>query len=163
MSNLSEMPRHRRAFDKEGLLKLLSTPMRVNRLTGLAQETAKKRGFDDRIEAMFAYFDIPDDWPELLQWRQLALCLAGKHFFGCRTISRGIGGPSKSTRERKKQSAHALLIQFKAYQSEHPQLRDNAAATNFLKKFRVDCSKAGFSKWKSFLQAMRKLEKENGI
>jgi hypothetical protein len=163
MSNPSEIPRHRRAYDKAGLLKLLDTPMRVNRLEGEERQIAMKRGFEERVEAMFAYFDIPDDWPELLQWQQLALYLAGKHFSGCRTISRGIGGPSKSTRERKKQAAHALRIRFKAYQSEHPEWGDNAAATNFLKRFRDDCSKAGFSKWKSFLQAMKRLEKENGI
>jgi hypothetical protein len=154
--------RVKRSRDKAALLKLLRTPMRVNRLAGEARHAAMKQGFDDRVEALFAYFDIDEDWPELLQWRELALSIAGKQFAGCRTISRGIGGPSKPKRDKIKVAKQVLSEKFAEYRNNHSNLSAQSAATNFLKLFRTECGDAGLSKPKSFLQAMDRAEQDNG-
>jgi hypothetical protein len=150
---------------EEDLRAFLREPIRAYRLKAttaegrdkiIAQETA------DRIEAMCVLYHIPDDWPDDVQWEWLARCLAGEAFAGCRTLSRGLGGPRKSTLAETRKKKDSLSLQFEAYRRAH-RFSEIAAADNFLKKNLAACNAAGIYKPKSLVQAMRALRKESGI
>jgi hypothetical protein len=124
-----------------------------------------KEQHDKRIEVMFALYNIPADWPEELQWHQLALWLAAEAFAGCRTLERGLGGPTLKTLRNNRDLKRELLEQFDAYQRTHPGFRDLTVATNFLKltsKYRAACHALRLRDPKSLAQAIRSIRKENG-
>jgi hypothetical protein len=91
---------------KSRLLGKLNEPIKRKRITKAAEDAGGtdeqirqriereiKTEHDIRIEAAMALFDVPNSWPEAVQWQWLALCLLGKHYRGCRTLTKGPGAP----------------------------------------------------------------------
>ena len=107
-----------------------------------------------RIEAAFALYDIPEDWPELAQWQQLAICLLGEHFTGCKSLDKGRGGPGEERRERQRD----LFREFKAYEATAT-IKGRPARMRFLNKYNKKCAELGFTNEKSFAQALAKFLK----
>jgi hypothetical protein len=133
--------------DKAALRVLLAVPLRADKLpSGTERLKAEKAHIDERIEALFALYDIPDEWPPIDQWEQLARRLAGEHFKGCRILSKGAGGPSEARREKQREL-------FRQFQSFAPHLARSSAAVNFLREHRIECRDAGFTTAKSFAEA----------
>ncbi|MGD0563494.1 MAG: hypothetical protein ABSA66_10410 [Roseiarcus sp.] len=164
---MTPMHRSGRKFKltKEDLRAFLRKPIRAYRLkatTAEEQDRLIAEQTADRIEAMCILFDIPGDWPDDVQWEWLARCLAGEAFAGCRTLSRGLGGPRKSTLAMARKKKESLSLRFEAYRRAH-RLSESAAAANFLNKNLADCNEVGLYTPKSFAQAMRALRKETGI
>jgi hypothetical protein len=154
-----KIPRHRLAIDKAALRKFLAEPIKAYRPDAPKDTPERwrwlKSEHDKRFEAMFALYDIPADWPEDLQWHQLAMHLAGEAFPGCRTLSRGFGGTTAETQARLAALKQNILASFEAYCRSHPALSDTAAARNFLVKNHGTCEAADLRKPRSFLKAMR--------
>jgi hypothetical protein len=147
--------------DPRWLRRLLATPIRANRIPFgpqrdkfIADETAK------RERAMFELYHIPADWPELIRWEWLARHLAGELFAGCRTVSKGRGGPSRSRRLKLAEQRRDLFEQFQVYLTDNPRLPRQGAAANFLKKNQEACSKADLTTAKGFVRAMKKIGTE---
>jgi hypothetical protein len=153
-----------RYLDPKIVRAFLAKPIRANRIKeGPEREAMKQRETDARIEALFTIYNIPEEWDELLQWRQLALCLAGEHFAGCRTLDEGRGGPSTSTIESHEAQKLKLLAEFDAIQIARPDLSDVATAGVILKQTqsRELCAAVRLTKPKSLAQAMRRLREKN--
>jgi hypothetical protein len=145
---------------KDELAVLLSTAIRTYRRRDLNLAERDKwegREVARRIEAAFALYNIPDDWPEPMQWEWLARVLLGKHFPGCRVLSKAQGGPRKIELARLGELKSALAEEFERYKAANPKLRK--AATSFLDGHSKECKEAGFSDAKSFAQAMRQLSR----
>jgi hypothetical protein len=154
-----------RYLSRKSIRDFLAEPIRANRIEKSPErEAMKKRETDARIEALFALYNIPTEWDELLQWRQLALCLAGEHFAGCRTLDEGRGGPSKATIEAHETQKLELLAEFDAIKIARPDLSDIAVASVILKQkqSRELCAAVRLTKPKSLVQAMRRLREKNG-
>jgi hypothetical protein len=138
-------PRYMR--DKAALRALLAAPLRADKLpTGTERFSAEKKHTDERIEALFALYDIPEEWPLIDQWEQLARRLAGEHFKGCRILNKGAGGPSEERREKQRE----LFRQFQYFQLH---LSRSSAAVRFVREHRQECRAAGFTAAKSFAEA----------
>lgn len=117
------MPRHKKALCKDALRNFLREPIKAYRAGTLETPEGRKaiaRETEDRIEALFALYSIPDDWPMDMQWEWLARFLAGEHFPGCKTLNRGPGGPSDETKLRREQLKQALRTEFEAFKSGFP-------------------------------------------
>jgi hypothetical protein len=116
----------------------------------------------DREECLFALYGIPASWSAELQWRQLALALAGEFFPGCRTWEKGRGGPSQNRRKRIAGLKQSIFTRFEAVKHKRG-CSDSSVAEIFLKsksEHRADCEAAGFSDAKSLAQAMRTIRKK---
>jgi hypothetical protein len=90
---------------------------------------AVKQQEEERFEALFALYDIPEDWDELTQWYTLARILAAERYQGLRTLMKAPGGPDGTRREK----AYDLFREFEAYALAHPALTHSAAAKHFVK------------------------------
>jgi hypothetical protein len=112
-----------------------------------------------RNEALFALYSIPNGWDELLQWRELALYLAGETFAGCRTIRRGRGGPRRETQERYDSKKRVLARTFYEHKESKKDLSDVAIARILLAKHPDECEAAGLCRPKSLAQAMRRMKR----
>ena len=139
------------------LRRLLSKPIRVNKIAPERRDAINREQTALRERALFALYHIPDDWPDLSRWEWLALHLAGELFSGCRTIEKGKGGPSIRRRRDIADRRMALFRQFETYFAAHSHLRRQRAAEEFVRKNRKACSEAGLSDGKSFPQAMKKI------
>jgi hypothetical protein len=145
------------------LKKLLSRPIKAYRLGGLETSEGRrkiKEETDARIDALFELFDIEDGWDELLRWRQLALCLAGEHFPGCRTFGRGRGGPTAPTLAKKNALKRELFEKFEHYRQANPRLSQVVAAANFRKRNLDACRAVGLNLPKSIARAMSAMRKK---
>jgi hypothetical protein len=156
---LPDLPRHVLALDKEFLRKFLSTPIRANKFTSNLREQRIKEETTARTEALFALYSIPNGWDELLQWRELALYLAGETFAGCRTIRRGRGGPRRETQERYDSKKRVLARTFYEHKESKKDLSDVAIARILLAKHPDECEAAGLCRPKSLAQAMRRMKR----
>jgi hypothetical protein len=111
-------------------------------------------------EALFALYRIPNDWPEL-QWKQLALHLAGEHFKGCRILRKPVGGPSDETVQQNNRRKLLLFLQFRTFivrqRIKRSQATDRGLAEEFFRKHKNRCVRAGFNAWRSFYKAMNEI------
>lgn len=142
--------------------KLLSRPIKAYQLGGFETLEGRRKikdQTDARIEALFDLFDIEDDWDELIRWRELALCLAGEHFPGCRTLRHGLGGPTATTLEKKNALKRELFEKFETYRQANPKLSQAAAVAIFHKRNRDDCRAAGFDVAKSIARTLQKIKR----
>jgi hypothetical protein len=160
-----KLPRHVLALDKRVLRQFLARPIKVYKVAkerpAVEQRRMISQQTDDKIKAMFALFDVPDGWPEAMQWQQLALCLAGERFAGCKTLARGLGGPTQETLDRKNELKAAVFKDFEEMR-ERAHLSDPAVARSFFaeSKRRAACHQAGWRKPKSLTQAMKKMREK---
>jgi hypothetical protein len=141
-------------YYREHLKQLLETPIKKYQKPALSplqenHEVAK------RIEAAFAYYRVGHDLADLTQWQELALCLLGDHFRGCRGLTKGVGG---RPRDKHADLKRKLAETFEQYRTANEHFSARAAATNFLRKYRQDCEAAGYTDAKSFAQAMQQLK-----
>jgi len=160
-----KLPRHVLALNKVVLRQFLARPIKAYKLKGASDEERERmirQQHEDRFKALFALYAVPEILPADEQWRWLALGLAGEHFAGCKTLTRGLGGRSKPNLAKTREKKESLLRQFEAYMCQH-RFSETAAAPKFFNKRRADCNEAGLRTLKSFKQAMRALRKENGI
>lgn len=152
-----KLPRHVLELDKDVLRQFLARPIKAYKLKGASAEERQRtiqQQHDDRFKALFALYSVPEILPTDEQWRWLALCVAGEHFAGWKTLTRGFGGARKSTLAEKRKRKENLSQRFGVYRREHS-LSESAAAANFLNKNWAECSEAGLHTPKSFKQAMR--------
>ncbi len=148
-------PRHVRRWNKNELRKLLNTPIEAYKFKpGIEGEKLKKQAIDARVEAAFALYDIPEDWPELAQWQQLAVCLLGAHFTGCKVLIKGRGGPGEERREKQRN----LFREFLAEESRST-IKGKSARMRFFNKHNKRCAELGFTTERSFAQALTKFQK----
>jgi hypothetical protein len=148
------------------LRKLLSQPIKAYQLGGFETPEGRrkiKQETDARIDALFELFDIEEDWDELLRWRQLALCLAGEHFAGCRTLRRGLGGPTATTLEKRSALKRELSEKFERYRQANPRLSQVVAAANFRKRNLDACRTVGWNLPKSIARAMSTMRKNKVV
>jgi hypothetical protein len=98
----------------------------------------------DQTKRLFALYDIPDNWKggqaggvdeEIIRWQQLAMCLAAEHFAGCRSLSKGPGGPSEERLEWQR----ALYREFITFEPATKSRTE--AAGRFLQDKRKVCLK----------------------
>jgi hypothetical protein len=168
---LLKLPRHRMRLFRGRLEKLLSEPIRANRLEASDEKAQREkraafeRGqVESRICALFAYYNVPDILSEDEQWRWLAMALAGDKFAGCRTLHRGLGGPRKATLWRMDDLKQQLFLKFEDYKRQRPGLKDRSVAEIFLKSdYRTECQAAGFADAKSLAQAMQSIRKKKAL
>jgi hypothetical protein len=162
---VEDLPRRKLAYHKQALREFLRNPIRANKWRDKPEEEqweAVRGATERRLKALFALYDIPDDWSNEIRWMQLAFCLAGESFVGCRTLSRGLGGPSAKTVQLKRARKEALLCAFDAYRPRHPKLTESACAQIFLSRHPDKCKQAGYTKTKSFVQGMRAIRRKTG-
>jgi hypothetical protein len=95
-------------------------------------------------KALLALFDISEDFPEEMHWRQTALRLAFE-LFGQKK-----GGRAQGFRREERQKVFLLFV---GYQTAHSGLSRAAAAVNFLNANRDRLRGAGFKKAKNFAEA----------
>jgi len=144
--------------DPKWLRKLLSTPVRVNKIRDAKErERIIQRETMRREKALFALYHIPNDWPVDVRWEWLARNLAGELFAGCKTIEKGKGGPSIYRRNKRHELRMALFRKFEKYLVEHKYLSRLRAAEYFVGDNKKACAQAGLKDPKSFAQAMKKL------
>jgi hypothetical protein len=164
---LLAMPRPRKGRFKAELREILLEPIRAygNRVESMETPEGRQaiaQARLDREECLFALFDISNDWPEDLQWRELALSLAGELFPGCRTWEKGRGGPSEDRRKRIAALKEDIFTRFEAVKHKR-RCSDFSIAEIFLKstsQHLADCNAAGFSDAKSLAQAMQTIRKK---
>ncbi len=157
LPQLLAMPRHKKGWCKPQLREFLREPIKAFHIDDPESLEGRQeivRMHREREEALFALYDIDNDWPIEIQWQQLALRLAGEHFPGCRTLQRGYGGPTEETQVKKKGLKATLFGEFEAFKSKF-EGTESAAARVFLNRNRKRCQEAGLSNPKSFLQAMK--------
>jgi hypothetical protein len=124
-------PRRLSRLDKKALLQVLAKPIRANRSSNDDRDGLIKQEKTRRIEAAFALYDIPEHWDELLQWRELALCLMERCFVGCRTIRMGRGGPARKYPEKMVERQDAIFDKFEMHKLSHADWSDARAASHF--------------------------------
>ena len=146
--------------DPRWLRRLLVTPIRLNKVPKKKRKEIEAEEIARRERALFELYHIPVDWPESIRWEWLARHLAGELFAGCRTISKGKGGPSRRRQLKLTERRRSLFEQFQAYLADNPRLRRQSAAANFLKKYQEACSKANLTTAKGFVRVMRKIGAE---
>jgi hypothetical protein len=141
---------------KTQLREKLDTPIKQYRYTDQTKWSSTKREINIRIEAAFAFFGIPEEWPESLQWQQLAMHLLGAHFKGCRTFAKSVGGaPAVAPEEYQK-----LASDFDRFaQSKPPSSKRSELARWYLKKNKNNEVRIGREKitsWRALLAAVRR-------
>jgi hypothetical protein len=152
---ITNKPRPVRHWDKKALRELLKTPIAAYKFKqGRDGEKMKGEEIAARIKAAFALYDIPEDWPELDRWHQLAMCLLGAHFPGCKVLSKGRGGPGEARREKQRD----LFREFLAEEAKAT-IKGKPARMRFLNRNNKRCAELGFTTERSFSQALAKFQK----
>src|SRR5262249_42487175 len=113
-----------------------------------------------RERALFAFYHIPDDWPDSIRWEWLARHLVGKLFDGFRVIETGRGGMRKVRRLQIGEQRVKLFAQFERYVRDyhiaHPHWTRNrvTAGKNFIEENRQACTEVRLTTARSFLKAL---------
>ena len=157
LDKIMNQPRHLSRLDKKALLRVLAKPTRAHQPSHDNGEGVIKYEKNRHIEAAFALYDIPEHWDELLQWRELALCLMATCFVGCRAIRAARGGPARRYPEKIIERQHAIFDQFEMHKVSHPDWSEARAAMHFFYQHAQDCQQARLNKPKSLMQAMRRI------
>jgi hypothetical protein len=146
-----------RRRDPRELRRLLSVPIRVNKIApGELRDEFIRKETAYREQALFALYHIPEDWPESIRWELLARHLAGRLFAGCRSIERGLGGPSRKRRLDIVERRTALFQEFKVYRDSHLYLSRKRAASEFIKKNKDRCAAVKLTTSNGFTRAYKK-------
>jgi hypothetical protein len=116
---------------------------------------------DDRIiwRALFALYGIPDEWPRAIQMEWLAGRLASELFPRCQALWKPHGGgPSKGHQEKMRQRRLRLHKKFETFRRANSHLKSAfRAAELFIGNNEKACAAAGFTRPKSFSQAMKEI------
>jgi hypothetical protein len=110
--------------------------------------------------ALFAYYGIPEEWPEETRYYWLAGRLAADLWPRCQALAkRRRGGPSEKRLAMLNKRKLALHKKFEPFRLERPKLSRIRAAELFMAddKNKRACEKAGFTQPKSFSQAMKEI------
>jgi hypothetical protein len=150
-----KLTRHKLWGNPGELHRLLNEPMRANKIPKRDRQQWIKEQTEARLEALFAEFHIPAEWPELFQWQWLAMGLAGKLYPGCRTIEIGRGGPKKMNRLHLQDERRRLFERFKTFHETRPTLSKSRAADLFIKANPGDCDTVKLRTPRVFLRSMR--------
>jgi hypothetical protein len=166
---VEELSRRKLADHKKALRSFLRNPIRANQWLSKPEEDqwkALKTATETRLKALFALYDIPDDWPNEVQWTQLAFCLAGEAFAGCRTLHKGLGGPGGEKFAKKNQAKERLFLGFEEYLQKVRHSSEARSADHFVGRNRPGSKEAGYrtlrrddegyGAGKSFLQGFRR-------
>jgi hypothetical protein len=144
--------------DPTGMRAFLSKPLRLNKIPpGKHRDAVEKEESEKRVRALHVLYSIPEDWPPDIRWEWIARHLAGELFAGCRTITKGLGGPSRERRVTIEEQKRALFSQFEAYRANNAYQSRRSSAVNFVKANQIACKAVGLHDAKSFAQAMKKI------
>jgi hypothetical protein len=145
--------------DPKELHRLLNEPMRANKISKCDRQQWIREQTEARLEALFAEHHIPAEWPELLQWQQLAWVMAGKLYPGCRAIETGRGGTRKTIRLTIEDKKRSLFEKFKTFRPQHHKLNALHAAKRFIQENKEACDAVRLRTPRSFMKAFRSLSK----
>lgn len=147
----------RRRRDPRELRRLLSAPIRVNKIRSRKRrEKVKRDGTAMRERALFALYYIPEDWEESIRWERLARYLAGELFAGCRVIEKPRGGPSRKWRLDITERRARLFREFETYRANYPRMSRQQAAGEFIKENKDGCTAAKLITSNGFTRAYKK-------
>jgi hypothetical protein len=156
---LDTLPRHAWAHLREdsrtALRKYINAPIKAYGPAALTVEE-QERISARKIKALFALYNVPEDWPTDAQWHWLALALAGDKFPGVRTLNHGFGGPSETKRDRRRK----VVEKFAAYRRENPKGSRTAAANHFITKNKKECEAVRLDEATSLVQALSRASKK---
>jgi hypothetical protein len=111
--------------------------------------------------ALFRLYGIDEEWAPEIRLEMLAGRLAHELFPRCKGLWKPHGGgPSDRHQEKIRKRKLRLFKRFEAYCSNHPHLKSRLrSAEHFMReeKNKRACAAAGFTKPKSFSQAMREI------
>lgn len=117
-------------------------------------------------KALFALYGIPEEWPAEIRLEWLAGRLAAELFPRCQALWKPHGGgPSAEHQAKMLGRKTRLFKKFEAYRRAHDGLSHLRAAALFMKdeKIKKACAAAGFTRPKSFAQAMKELSSETPV
>jgi hypothetical protein len=142
----------RRALhDPKGIRAFLNT----RRKTASAEEEAAI------WRALFALYNIPEEWPRELRLEWLAGRLAAELFPRCQSLAKP-RGPSKSHTAELRKRKESLFKKVEAFQRSCPVTSHKRMVDLFMQdaKNKKACKRAGFTSAKSLSQAIK--EKRSG-
>jgi hypothetical protein len=151
-----------RALKPKLLRKFLVKPIKAYKVADMSDADKQReigRMTEERINALFALYGVPDILPEDEQWRWLAMALAGELFHGCKTLSRGRGGATRKTLQLRAERKEALSRDFDAYRAKHLTLSRADCARHFLKLNSERCQEDGYTDPRSLLKGLRAIRK----
>jgi hypothetical protein len=140
------------------LRKALRDPKGIRKWLNTRRKKATPEEETEIWRALFELYGIHDQWPVEIQLEWLAGRLAAELFPRCQALYKPHGGgPSKKLREKMLRRKLRLLKKFKPFCHKHSHLSTLRAAEFFMEENQKECAAAGFTKPKSFSQAMTEI------
>jgi hypothetical protein len=142
-----------------GLRELLRDPKGIRAWLNIRRKKATPEEETLIWRKLLELYDIPEDWPPDEKYRWLAGRLAADLFKRCQALWKPHGGgPSEKRREKMRRRKLRLFKRFEIFGHKHPHLKSRERAADlFMKENQKACAAAGFTKPKSFSQAMKEI------